>query len=45
MIVASLFANESIAYPSEKGGYNIVFKIFNKYISIAYPSEKGGYNL
>ena len=35
---------ESIAYPSEKGGYNWrCSNLFNTF-SIAYPSEKGSYN-
>ena len=34
----------SIAYPSEKGGYNEKVLIIWTYKSIAYPSEKGGYN-
>ncbi len=36
---------KSIAYPSEKGGYNTLNLLANLDISIAYPSEKGGYNL
>ena len=34
----------SIAYPSEKGGYNHFMIIMHLSQSIAYPSEKGGYN-
>ncbi len=34
----------SIAYPSEKGGYNKMSSHQLKQLSIAYPSEKGGYN-
>jgi len=34
-----------IAYPSEKGGYNL-FTIHITFARIiAYPSEKGGYNI
>ena len=35
----------SIAYPSEKGGYNTVDGVQGALLSIAYPSEKGGYNV
>ena len=40
-----IIALKSIAYPSEKGGYNILPDRVNSLRSIAYPSEKGGYNL